>query len=60
MNGVEAAEGSAVLVCAPWQAFRRERSQNSSPHLTTKKDSRVGDWGAANNVEFAYTPTNSS
>lgn len=33
---------------------------NFSPHLTTKKDSRVGDWAAANNVEFAYTPTNNS
>jgi transposase len=33
---------------------------NFSPHLTTKKDTRVGDWAAANNVEFAYTPTNSS
>ncbi|MCX5316418.1 hypothetical protein OHA03_37745 [Streptomyces sp. NBC_00154] len=29
---------------------------NFSPHLTTKKDTRVGDWAAANNVEFAYTP----
>lgn len=29
------------------------------PHLTTKKDSRVGDWAAANNVELACTPTNS-
>lgn len=35
-------------------------SDNFSPHLTTKKDTRVGDWAAANNVEFAYTPTNSS
>ena len=33
---------------------------NFSPHLTTKKDTRVGDWAAMNNVEFAYTPTNSS
>ncbi|GAB2733416.1 transposase [Streptomyces bullii] len=33
---------------------------NFSPHLTTKKDSRVGDWAAANNVELAYMPTNSS
>lgn len=33
---------------------------NFSPHLTTKKDRRVGDWAAANNVEIAYTPTNSS
>ncbi|MEZ0112264.1 transposase [Catenulispora sp. EB89] len=31
-----------------------------SPHLTTKVDTRVGDWAAANNVEFVYTPTNSS
>ncbi|GAB3180652.1 IS630 family transposase [Streptomyces incanus] len=33
---------------------------NFSPHLTTKKDARVGDRAAANNVELAYTPTNSS
>jgi hypothetical protein len=33
---------------------------NYSPHLTTKKDTRVGDWAAANNVELAYTPTISS
>ena len=31
-----------------------------SPHLTTKKDTRVGDWATANNVELAYTPTDSS
>jgi transposase len=33
---------------------------NFSPHLTTAKDSRVGAWAAASNVEIAYTPTNSS
>jgi transposase len=33
---------------------------NYSPHLSTRKDNRVGAWAAANNVEFAYTPTNSS
>ena len=33
---------------------------NFSPHLTTARDSRVGDWAAANNVEIAYTPTNAS
>jgi transposase len=33
---------------------------NFSPRLTTKKDTRVGDWAQANNVEIAYTPTNSS
>jgi transposase len=31
---------------------------NFSPHLATKKDSRVGDWAAGHNVELAYTPTN--
>jgi len=29
---------------------------NFSPHLTTKTDTRVGDWAAANNVELAYVP----
>ena len=33
---------------------------NFSPHLSTRADSRVGDWAAANNVEFVYTPTNAS
>ena len=33
---------------------------NFSPHLSTAKDSRVGDWAAASNVEIAYTPTNAS
>jgi transposase len=33
---------------------------NFSPHLTTKRCSRVGEWAAINNVEIAYTPTNSS
>jgi transposase len=33
---------------------------NFSPHLTTRKDPQVGDWAKANNVEIAYTPTNSS
>jgi hypothetical protein len=28
--------------------------------MTTTRDTRVGDWAAANNVEFAHTPTNSS
>jgi transposase len=29
---------------------------NFSPHLSTKKDPRVGEWAAANNVELAYVP----
>jgi transposase len=33
---------------------------NYSPHLSTRKDRRVGVWAAANNVELAYTPTNAS
>lgn len=33
---------------------------NASAHLTTRVDKRVGEWAAVNNVEIAYTPTNSS
>ena len=33
---------------------------NYSPHLTTRKDKRVGRWAAASNAEIACTPTNSS
>ena len=33
---------------------------NFSPHLTTKRCRRVAAWAQANNVEIAYTPTNSS
>jgi transposase len=33
---------------------------NFSPHLTTRKDKRVGQWTAANNAEITYTPTNAS
>ena len=33
---------------------------NFSPHLSTKCDTRVGDWAEANNVELAYVPTNAS
>lgn len=29
---------------------------NFSPHLSTKKDTRVGEWAAANNIELAYVP----
>jgi len=30
--------------------------ENFSPHLSTNKDPRVGQWAEANNVELAYTP----
>jgi len=33
---------------------------NFSPHLETKRDSRVGDLARTNNVELAYVPTNAS
>jgi transposase len=33
---------------------------NFSPHLTTRRDGRVGARASASNVEIAYTPTNSS
>jgi transposase len=29
---------------------------NWSPHRSTRTDTRVGDWAAANNVELAYVP----
>jgi hypothetical protein len=29
---------------------------NFSPHRSTKKNQRVGDWATANNVELAYVP----
>jgi DDE superfamily endonuclease len=29
---------------------------NFSPHLSTRTDSRVGEWAADNNVELAYVP----
>ena len=33
---------------------------NYAPHLSTRRCRRVADWAEANNVEIAYTPTNSS
>jgi transposase len=33
---------------------------NFSPHLTTRKDRRVGTCAKASNAEIAYTPANSS
>jgi transposase len=33
---------------------------NFSPHLSTKKDARVGDYAAEHNIELAYVPTYSS
>jgi transposase len=33
---------------------------NFSPHLSTKKDQRVGNWATKNNVELAYVPTSAS
>ena len=33
---------------------------NFGPHLSTRVDTRVGDWATANNVELAYVPTNAS
>jgi transposase len=33
---------------------------NFSPHLTTKTDTRVGDYAAAHNIELVYVPFNAS
>jgi len=49
MNGRDPAEVRIAIVC-----------DNFSPNLSTKVDTRVGDWAAANTVEIAHTPTNSS
>jgi hypothetical protein len=49
LRSLHSAEIRIAIVC-----------DNYSPHLTTKKDTRVGDWAAANTVEIAHTPTNSS
>ncbi len=37
-----------------------KRRAIKKPHPTARKDTRFGDWAAANNVELAHTPTNSS
>ena len=42
--------------CTHPRCASRSCCDNFSPHLTTKNDQRVGDWAAANNVEFAYMP----
>lgn len=49
LRSLHPAERRIAIVC-----------DNYSPHLTTKRCSRVADWADANNVEIAYTPTNSS
>ena len=33
---------------------------NLSPHMSTNKDRRVGEWAEENNVELAYVPTTAS
>ncbi len=33
---------------------------NFTPHLSTKKDQRIGQWAVVNDVELAYGPTNAS
>ena len=65
------AEGVTFQRLKTWKASKDPRyaakkariaiiCDNFSPHLTTRRDARVGTWAAANNVETAYTPTNSS
>ena len=53
--------GRAVRIdnCRPLTRFVRGLAfvlDNFSPHLTTKTDSRVGEWAATNEVELAYVP----
>ncbi|SQD96204.1 hypothetical protein FMEAI12_3550002 [Parafrankia sp. Ea1.12] len=53
-------EGLRVLPREEGVSFNQARiaivCDNCSPHLSTRVDSRVGDWVAASNVEIAYTP----
>jgi hypothetical protein len=53
---------TGAATCARCTRRRRgsPRLRQLSPHLSTAKDGRAGDWAAGNNVEIAYTPTNSS
>lgn len=48
LRGLHPADVRIAIVC-----------DDFAPHLTTKADQRVGEWADANNVEIAYTPTNS-
>ena len=38
--------------------FLRDLRCSLTDRVSTKKDTRVGDWAKANNVELAYVPTN--
>jgi transposase len=49
LRGLHPPETRIAIIC-----------DNFSPHLATRKDTRVGKWAAASNVEIACTPTNSS
>ena len=45
-----------AVTCIHPRCGSRSCSTTSVPHLSTKKDTRVGEWAAANNVELAYVP----
>lgn len=49
LRSLHPAEKRIAIVC-----------DNYLPHLTTKRCRRVAEWAETNNVEIAYTPTNSS
>ena len=52
--------GRYLRSCTRPAPASRSSATTSAPHLSTAKDTRVGTWAKANNVEIAYTPTNSS
>jgi hypothetical protein len=52
--------GYSALPAEPLPDAHPTTFQARDPHLTTRRDARVGTWAAANNVEIAYTPTSSS
>ncbi len=44
------------VACTPWPSASPSSWTTTAPHLSTRIDTRVGDWAAANNVELAYVP----
>lgn len=59
-QGMPAGKIAEVTVTSPDRVRPSGAGSADSPHLTTKRCQRGATWVAANKVEIAYTPTNSS
>ena len=51
---------AATCAASTRPTFAARSSATTSPHLTTRKDKRNGQWAAAIIAEVAYTPSNAS